>query len=385
MMASAATWRRFSPSSDLPTVNHFAVYATGLVNRFCRVFSLGYFLMTTRKITIRDVATAAGVSVSTVSRHLNGRISLPEPTAKRIEQTVKNLSYRPNALARRLTHGKSETLGFITSDIAYPLFAAIASASEAEAAANGYSLLMFNSRNIVDNEIAFLARIDDRQVDGVLLMTNHSDEGPLVRKINQSGNVVLIDEDVPGARAPRLFAENVRGARLAIEHLIAAGHRRIAVIAGPEGLLSTIERLAGYHETMEAAGIEVDPALVFKVSYDESAGSEAFDALMGMADPPTAVFAFADMLAIGAIKLARQRGIRIPDDVSLVSFDDILHAELLDPPLTTVRQSPEDFGRRGINMLLGLIRGEKSETAIQRIAVELVVRKSVCPPSKRGG
>lgn len=341
--------------------------------------------MTTRKITIRDVATAAGVSVSTVSRHLNGRISLPEPTAKRIEQTVKNLSYRPNALARRLTHGKSETLGFITSDIAYPLFAAIASASEAEAAANGYSLLMFNSRNIVDNEIAFLARIDDRQVDGVLLMTNHSDEGPLVRKINQSGNVVLIDEDVPGARAPRLFAENARGARLAIEHLIAAGHRRIAVIAGPEGLLSTIERLAGYHETMEAAGIEIDPALVFKVSYDESAGSEAFDALMGMADPPTAVFAFADMLAIGAIKLARQRGIRIPDDVSLVSFDDILHAELLDPPLTTVRQSPEDFGRRGINMLLGLIRGEKSETAIQRIAVELVVRKSVCPPSKRGG
>lgn len=341
--------------------------------------------MTRARVTIRDVANAAGVSVSTVSRHLNKQISLPQQTARRIDQVAKALDYRPNALARRLTHGKSETLGFITSDIAYPLFAAIASASEAEAAAHGYSLLMFNSRNLVDNEIAFLSRIDDRQVDGVLLMTNHADEGPLVRKINQSGNVVLIDEDVPGAKAPRLFADNVRGAQLAMGHLLEAGHRRIAVIAGPEALLSSIERLEGYSAAMARAHLPLDPRLVLHGPYVEETGFSAFSTLMQMDDPPTAVFAFADMLAIGAIKLARQRGIRIPDDVSLVSFDDISHAELLDPPLTTVRQSPEAFGRRGVNMLLNLIRGKKTETAIQRIEVELVVRKSVCPPSRRGG
>jgi LacI family transcriptional regulator len=337
------------------------------------------------RVTIRHVAEEAGYSVAAVSRYLNKQISLPEQTARRIDEAVAKLDYRPNALARRLTRGKSETIGFITSDIAYPLFAAIASASEAEAAAHGYSLLMFNSRNLVENEISFLSRIDDLQVEGVLLMTNHSDHGPLAKKINQSGNVVLIDEDVPDADAPRLFADNVAGARIATEHLIAAGHRRIAIISGPEALLSSTERLVGFREAMAGAGIPVDEDLVVAGPYEEVTGETGFATLMDRTEPPTAVFAFADMLAIGAIKMARKRGLTIPEDVSLISFDDIHHAEVLDPPLTTVRQSPSEFGRRGVNMLLELIRGEKPQQAVQRIGVELISRKSVCPPKATGG
>jgi len=361
-----------------------ALRETGLPAWLEAVLGLGLKRVSDRlKTTIRDVARAAGVSVTSVSRHLNGRISLPGPTALKIEQAAARLGYRPNALARRLTRGRSETLGLITSDIAYPLFAAIASASEAEAARHGYSLLMFNSRNIAENEVAFLSRIEDRQVDGILLLTNHPDDGRLVKHINRTGSVVLLDEDVPGARAPRLFAENADGARTATRHLIGEGHRRIGVIAGPRGLLSTAERLAGFAQALEEAGLAPDPRLVVHCDYAEEPAFGAFLDLFSRAGPPTAVFTFGDMLAMGAMRAARSAGLRIPQDVSLVSFDDIRTADLLSPALTTVRQSPAEFGRRGVAMLLDLISGRKTETVTERIGVELVVRASVAPPPDR--
>ncbi|WP_246680256.1 MULTISPECIES: LacI family DNA-binding transcriptional regulator [Mesorhizobium] len=332
------------------------------------------------KITIRDVARAAGVSVTSVSRHLNGQINLPEPTASRIRQAAERLGYRPNAIARRLSSGKSETLGLI---IAYPLFAEIASASEAEAARHGYNLLMFNSRNLVEKEVSFLSRIEDRQVDGILLLTNHHDDGRLLRRINETGNVVLLDEDVPGAKAPRLFADNVHGGLLATRHLIARGHTRIAAIGGPRGLLSTTERLDGFTQALGEVGLRADPALLRFCEYEEAPASIAFLDLLEQNEPPTAIFTFGDMLATGAMRAARQAGIRIPDDISLVSFDDIHNADLLAPALTTVRQSAAEFGTRGINMLLDFIAGRKSETVIERVGVELVIRSSVASPHGR--
>ncbi|RUX71076.1 LacI family transcriptional regulator, partial [Mesorhizobium sp. M2A.F.Ca.ET.040.01.1.1] len=205
-----------------------------------------------------------------------------------------------------------------------------------------------------DHELAFLARIEDHQVDGILLLTNHSDDGRLVKCINRTGGVVLLDEDVPGARAPRLFARNADGARMATSHLIEKGHRRIGAIAGPHGLLSTTERLSGYAEALEAAGMAVDNRLVVHCDYDENQAVGAFKELFGQPDPPTAVFTCGDMLALGAMRAARGMGLRIPEDVSLIGFDDISNADLLSPALTTVRQSPAEFGRRGVAMLLDL-------------------------------
>lgn len=333
------------------------------------------------KTTIRDVARAAGVSVTSVSRHLNGQIRLPGPTALKIEQAAAHLGYRPNALARRLTRGRSETLGLVTADIAYPLFAAIASASEAEAARHGYSLLMFNSRNIAENEVSFLARLEDRQVDGILLLTNHPDDGRLVKCINRTGKVVLVDEDVPGAQAPRVFADNIGGGLVATRHLIENGHRRIGVIAGPRGLLSTTERLAGFLRALDEAGLVADDRHVVHCDYAEEPAYHAFLDLFSQASPPTAVFTFGDMLALGAMRAARSAGLRIPQDVSLVSFDDIRNADLLSPALTTVRQPAAEFGRRGVAMLLDLISGRKTDALTERIGVELVVRASVALPA----
>lgn len=329
--------------------------------------------------TIRNVALAAGVSVTTVSRYLNGRMNLPPHTSERIREAVSQLEYRPNAIARRLSKGKSETIGLIVSDIAYPFFAAVASAAEQYASQAGYSLVMFNSRNMISKEIAFLSRIEDSQVDGILLMTNHPDNGALVDKINACGRVVLVDEDVPGAIAPRLFADNRAGAVLATNHLLAHGHRRIGFVGGPRELVSGIERFGGFADSLAAGGVAVDPQLVVLGDYDDRTGRAAIEQLMAVDEPPTAIFATADMLARGILRGCRALGIVVPDDISLVSFDDMPDVDLFDPPLTTVRQSAEEFGRRAVSLLIDLINGAEIPVS-EPVAVELIVRGSVSAP-----
>ncbi len=341
------------------------------------------FVMPKLGPTIQDVARIAGLSPASVSRFLNGRLTLPEATAERIRTAVLQLGYRPNAIARRLRSGSSETLGLITADIAYPLFATIASAAEAEASEAGYSLVMFNSRNRAESEIGFLSRVEDRQLDGVLLLTNHIDDGRLAARINACRAVVLVDEDVPGAEVPRLFADNVGGGLLAGRHLIAAGHRRIAHVTGTAGLLSVDERRRGFEAALMEAGLSLDPALVLLGRYDEDFGAEAFARLAALPEPPTAVFAAADMLAIGMIRAARAAGVAVPRDLSIIGYDDIPLASLLDPPLTTIRQSAEAFGRLGVRMLVDLVRGVVPAGRPERIPVELVVRGSVAEPRRR--
>jgi LacI family transcriptional regulator len=332
--------------------------------------------------TIKAVADAAGVSVTTVSRYLNGRIKLPEDTTLRIETAVAKLKYRPHAIARRLSKGTSETIGLIVSDIAYPLFSEIASAAEEEASGLGYSLVTFNSRNIAAKEIGFLSRIDDAQVDGILLMTNHPDDGALVQKINASRNVVLLDEDVPGAIAPRLFADNRLGARLATDHLVANGHKAIGFVGGPDELLTSRERFGGFVDSLTDHGLDVDPTLVVCGEYSEQTGARAANHFASLDLPPTAIFASADMLALGVLRGCRSLGLTVPGDVSLVSFDDIRNVDLLDPPLTTVRQSAKEFGQRAVKLLIDHINGAPIP-ATDQVPVELIVRSSVAPPRAR--
>ena len=334
-------------------------------------------------VTIRDVAAAARLSVTAVSRHFNNRIVLPADTVARIEAAANELGYRPNVTARRLSLGSSESLGFVLSDIAYPFFSSIASAAEAECARLGYSLVIFKSRNLADNEIAHLRRIENAQVDGILFMTNHPAAPDIADTINRVRNVVLLDENVPNAQAPRLYARNRKGGRLATEHLIAAGHRRIAYVGGHERLISSSERLAGYGEALAAVGIPVDPALILFPGYEAENGEAAFAILDALEEPPTAIFVAADVVALGIIRGARAAGLSVPSDLSLVGFDDIPNADVIDPPLSTIRQSAEAFGVRGVQLLVGLLKGDLEEETIEYVDVELVKRGSVAPPRLR--
>jgi LacI family transcriptional regulator len=328
--------------------------------------------------TIRDVAREAGVSPATVSRYLNRNIELPADTAGRIDAASKRLDYRPNLLAKRLSLGSSETIGLVTPEIANPFFAALAAAAEAEARRAGFSILLSSTGGDLEMEAASIDRLAARHVDGLLVLTNRVDDGRLRDLIDGRTDVVVLDEDVPGARVTRIFVENEAGARDATRQLIAAGHRRIAHIGGPERLLSTEERFAGFARAMSEAGLPVEDGLVRFGAYEREFGRDATRAILAH-KRPTAVFTGSDYIAIGVLEELAAHGLSVPGDLSLASFDDMPFADLLSPPITTVRQPIEALGRLGIRTLLAQIRGEETPP-IQRLPTELVIRKSVGPP-----
>lgn len=334
--------------------------------------------------SIQEVATAAGVSRTTVSRYLNRKIKLPNETMQRIEQAIRDLDYRPNALARRLSLGRSETIGLVTPEIANPFFAEIAARIEARAAARGLSLFVSSTAGVAARELDVFRRLEDRVVDGLIVMTNRVDDGRLAKAINRTGRVVLLDEDVPGADAPRIFAENRQGAAMATAYLIEEGHRRIAHVGGPEGLFSAVERAAGNRDALRAAGIEEDPGLCIFGPYTREQGRAAGRELLKLDPLPTAVFCGSDILAIGLIETLRDAGRDVPGEISVVGFDDMPFTSLLHPSLTTVHQPVAELGDAAFDALLALIEADPAALdgipPPRRLPVRLEIRASVAPP-----
>lgn len=329
--------------------------------------------------TIHDVAQDAGVSPTTVSRYLNNRIELPATTSARIDAAIRKLDYRPNLLAKRLSTGKSEAVGLVTPEIREPFFAELASAFEDEADRHGYTVFMSSTRSSRDREIACLERLHDRHVDGLLMMTNTPDDGTLAKLIGTRRNVVLVDEDIPGVNVPRIFVENEQGAHAATRHLIEAGHSRIAYLGGPRGLLTVGERQAGFARAMAEAGLQIRPDYLAMGSFAPDMARAATLRFLDLAEPPTAIFASSDYLAIGAVTALRDRAIAIPTQMSLIGFDDMPLGALLTPPLTAIRQPVEALGRQGFQVLLSLLNGEATPM-LTRLPVDLIRRQSVGTP-----
>ena len=331
--------------------------------------------------TIHDVAQDAGVSPTTVSRYLNNRIELPPSTSARIDAAIARLDYRPNLLAKRLSTGRSEAIGLVTPEIREPFFAELASAVEDEADRHGYTIFMSSTRSDRAREIASLERLHDRHVDGLIMMTNTPDDGTLARLIGQRRNVVLIDEDIPGVNVPRVFVENEPGAYTATRHLIEAGHRSIAYIGGPVGLFSVEERRAGFLLAMAEAGLTPQPEHIRIGSFAPDFAKAAVEDFLAAPKPPTAIFASSDYLAIGAIRGLKAAGVSMPEQMSLVGFDDMPLTELFNPPLTAIRQPIEALGRQGFQALFALLNGQQPEM-LTRLPVKLIERESVGAPRR---
>lgn len=329
--------------------------------------------------TIQQVADMARVSTTTVSRYLNRRLELPADTAARIDNAIAALDYRPNILAQRLSLGRSEVIGLMTPEIANPFFAELAAAVEDEAEKHGYSVLMTGTGGTRERELRSLRRLKDGHVDGLVMMTNRPDDGALAATLHEYGNIVLVDEDIPGVNVPKVFVENREGAHAATRCLIEAGHERIAHIGGPPALFSAGERLDGYRGALENAGITVPPELIRQGDYSREFGVSAMAELLELGNPPTAVFAGSDFIAIGVMQAVRARGLSVPRDISLVGFDDMPFADLLAPGLTTIRQPTAELGRAGFRALLALMR-KQEPAALTRLPVTLVKRDSVAPP-----
>ncbi|WP_284943630.1 LacI family DNA-binding transcriptional regulator [Acidisoma cladoniae] len=329
---------------------------------------------------LRDVAAAASVSVATVSRYVNGTLVLPTETAQRIDAAIKQLDYRANPHARRLSMGRSDTIGLLVPDIANPFFAQLADAVERAAAARGLDLMLCATHNQPQRELDYIAWMRRNHMDGVLFATNHVDDGTLARAIAGSADVVLIDEDVPGTDVAKVFADNDLGGYLAGRYLVAAGHRRFAFIGGQNGMLSTTERLAGFRRAVSEGGPDCGIICEAFTRYVASDGRAAIERMLALPTRPTAIFATSDELTIGVLEALQAQGIRVPQDISLISFDDVRPLHLFSPPVTAIRQPLAEMGQLAFDLLVdSALRGTTNSP--RRLTVELIERASVAPPA----
>jgi LacI family transcriptional regulator len=335
-----------------------------------------------RTTSLKDVAEAAGVSVTTVSRLLNGSLQLPAETKQRIDKAIQHLQYEPNPHARRLSRGRSDTIGLVVPDIANPFFATLVSAVEEEADNRGLALSLHATLNRPGREISYVTALGRNHVDGLIFVTNHPDDGKLAALINQTGKVVIVDEDVPNAMVPKLFSNNEQGGYLAGRHLADHGHRRIVYIGGPQEMISTRRRSLGLERALEERG-EPFQVIRYEGSFTVEFGRQAARRFLDEGRPATAIFASSDEIAIGLIEVLRAEGVSIPDEVSVIGFDDVGPLHLFAPPLTAIRQPVRALGQRALALLLETNwQDAESLSSEELLPVEIVVRNSVAPPSK---
>lgn len=330
---------------------------------------------------LKDVAARAGVSPAAVSRYLNGSITLPAATIARIEAAITFYDYRPNPHARRLSLGRSDTIALVVPEIGNPFFAELAAAAERAAAAEGLGIMLFATENRLERELEYLSRLGRSDVDALLFVTNHPDEdGRLADVIGHAAQVVLLDEDVPGTGVPKVFADNVAGGRLAAQALIEAGHRQLFFAGGPRALMSSRERGEGFRLAALEAGLAAEALEELYGEYSVAHGRLAAEAMLASGKAPTAVFAASDQTMLGLLDVFRARDVRVPDDISIVTFDDVVPLAFFNPAISAIRQSITEMGRIGVQQLVSRIKGAVAAPEVIRLPIEFVPRASVAPP-----
>ena len=328
--------------------------------------------------SLRDVSRRAGVSVTTVSRFLNGSLELPVKTRERIENAIKALDYRPNPHARRLSLGRSDVIGMVVPDIANPFFAMLVASVESEAHERGLSVSLNATLNKAGREYLYLDQLSHNHIDGLIFVTNHPDDGQLAQQINRAGRVVVVDEDVPNARAPKLFSDNTKGGWLAGNHLAENGHSHVVFVGGPAGMISAIRRYEGLQSGLRDHWGDRTRTSCLSGSYTIEFGHEAAQHFLQMSDRPTAIFAGSDEIAIGMLEVFRANGIVVPRDVSMIGFDDVGPLHLFASPVTAIRQNVRHMGVRALEVLTETDwQNESGDYAEELLPVEIVTRESV--------
>jgi LacI family transcriptional regulator len=324
---------------------------------------------------IREVARSSGVSTATVSRVLNGSTRVSEDTRRRVLEHAQALDYVPSAAARALVRRRSQLIGVVLDtggghpDLQHPFFQDVLVGLKDVLGACDYDLLLFTSA-----EHAYARRAQRHRVDGVVLMGADIADPETVRML-EAVPVVAVDTEVTGARAAFVTSDNVAGGVLAVRHLHELGHRRIATITGPRSHAASRERLRGFRAELRRRHTSAPREYVVGGDFYTESGAAAMRRLLQLPEPPTAVFAASDLMAVGAIQAIRDSGGRVPHDVAVVGFDDAQVARLVDPPLTTLRQDKRGLGRAAAEKLVALVE-DGGDTAPVVLPVELVVRGS---------
>ncbi|GAA4188120.1 LacI family DNA-binding transcriptional regulator [Microbacterium oryzae] len=337
------------------------------------------------RATIHDVAQAAGVSVSTVSKVINGRYGVAASTAAQVLRVVEELGYESSLIASSLRRGRTHVIGVLVAEFEPFALALLEGISDA-LQGTGYDLLSYagslsrgDGAAVQGWERRSLSRLGGTLIDGAIIVT------PTVEAPSATVPVVAIDPHTGPTGPTTVDSDNLGGAIAATRHLIDLGHTRIAHVRGRRDLESARLREEGYRTALEAAGLPFDPALVADGGYRPDESSAAAEHLLSLADPPTAIFAANDLSAIRVIEIARQRGLAVPGQLSVVGFDDIPAAASHEPPLTTIRQPLREMGAAALRILLDLLDGaadaSRDEDAHVRMPARLVARASTAPPS----
>jgi LacI family transcriptional regulator len=330
--------------------------------------------------TIRDVARAAGVSVATVSRVLNNHARVRTETRTRVNAAAHALDYTPNEVARSLITSRTHAFGVLLPDLYGEFFSEVLRGVDLRARRDGFHLLVSSSHANGADLVDALRSMRGR-IDGLIVMAPDVDTAALVKAAGVGIPLVLLD---PGARVlgcDSISIDNVSGASTAVEHLLGLGHRLIATITGPDQNADAQQRLAGYRRALEARGITPDPAFAVAGDFTEPSGYAAVARLLELRPRPTAIFAANDNMAIGAMSALSQAGLRVPEDMAIVGFDDIAMARYLNPPLTTVNVDLLDLGARAVQRLIDTRSGASTRLRHEVTPATLVVRRSCGAPN----
>lgn len=326
--------------------------------------------------TIRDVAELAEVHPSTVSRVINGDSRISEKTKNKVLLIIKKLGYTPNAIARGLKTKRTYTLGMLIPDITNPFFAELARGVEDAANENGFNIILCNSDDKLKKERTYLNILKEKRVDGLILGTAHTRDKSILKLEKNNFPYILVSRNIEGLDKNCIIIDDVAGGMMATEYLIKLGHHRIAHITGPLKTRSALNRLKGYQLALKKHKIEYNDELVGEGDFRIKGGYQVMKRFLKLAKLPTAIFAANDLLALGAMQAIQKKNSHIPEDFSVIGFNDIELASFVYPPLTTIRQPMQKMGALAVKMLLKIIKeGEFNQKKVM-LKPKLIIRES---------
>jgi len=330
--------------------------------------------------TIKDVALRAGVSVTTVSHVVNDTRHVSAKGRERVELAIRELGYVPNAMARSLKSNTTSTLGMLIPNSSNPYFAEIVRIVEDRCFGAGYTLVLCNTDDEPHRQSVYLQVLAERRIDGLIVVSTGDDDSLVTQLHGLRIPTVLVDREIADPACDLVETAHMQGGLLAVRHLLSLGHKRIACIGGPVGVMPSEQRIEGWRMALAEAGATPDiakaAALLWRGGFTSQGGYEAMHAILRTEQAPSAVFVCNDLMAIGALRAAHESGVRVPDDLSIVGFDDIELSAYTSPALTTVAQPKERIGALAVDMLLERVGGKRRDARKVVLQPELRVRAS---------